>query len=288
MTLALAAARTRRIGLGPGVLIPSLRHPMVTASAIATLVTLAPDRVAIGVGSGFTGRLAMGKRPLKWADVATYVGTVQALLRGEMVEIDGAKARMLHGPGQAPARPIVVPWLIGAEGPMGQEVARQVGDGLFSSTGAAGLPWTVRLAFGTVLDGAEDPGSARVVAAAGPGATVAFHGLYEWRNPLLEAFPGSVEWAARVEALAEDERHLHIHEGHLTFVNDLDRPVITSELVSMLTFTGTADVLRGRLQDLAIQGVSEIAFQPGGPDVEWELRAFMDMASGARQLAGER
>src|ERR1019366_3406293 len=34
-----AAERTERIGLGPGVLIPSLRHPMVTASAVATLVS---------------------------------------------------------------------------------------------------------------------------------------------------------------------------------------------------------------------------------------------------------
>ena len=36
-----AAERTSRIGLGPGVLIPSLRHPMTKAAAIATLVELA-------------------------------------------------------------------------------------------------------------------------------------------------------------------------------------------------------------------------------------------------------
>ena len=36
MTLALAAERTERIGLGPGVLVPSLRHPMVNAAATAT------------------------------------------------------------------------------------------------------------------------------------------------------------------------------------------------------------------------------------------------------------
>src|SRR3990170_1343252 len=31
--MALAAQRTERIGLGPGVLVPSLRHPMVNAGA---------------------------------------------------------------------------------------------------------------------------------------------------------------------------------------------------------------------------------------------------------------
>ena len=62
MTLALAAQRTSRIGLGPGVLIPSLRHPMVNASAAATLANLAPGRVAIAIGSGFTGRMVSGTR----------------------------------------------------------------------------------------------------------------------------------------------------------------------------------------------------------------------------------
>src|SRR6185437_2243972 len=48
-----AAERTQRIGLGTGVLIPSLRHPMTTAAAIATLVSIAGERrVFVGVGSG--------------------------------------------------------------------------------------------------------------------------------------------------------------------------------------------------------------------------------------------
>ncbi|HTY55452.1 MAG TPA: LLM class flavin-dependent oxidoreductase, partial [Candidatus Binataceae bacterium] len=63
-----AAERTSRIGLGPGVLVPSLRHPMVNAAAIATLVSIAGEsRVAIAIGSGFTGRLTMGQRPMKWS-----------------------------------------------------------------------------------------------------------------------------------------------------------------------------------------------------------------------------
>src|SRR5437762_13651397 len=63
MMLALAAERTERIGLGPGVLVPTLRHPMVTASGAATLSALAPDRVAVAFGTGFAGTRAMGAKP---------------------------------------------------------------------------------------------------------------------------------------------------------------------------------------------------------------------------------
>jgi 5,10-methylenetetrahydromethanopterin reductase len=55
MTLALAAERTQSIGLGPAVIVPALRHPMVTASGAATLAALAPDRVALAFGTGFSG-----------------------------------------------------------------------------------------------------------------------------------------------------------------------------------------------------------------------------------------
>src|SRR5262245_18080128 len=82
MTLARAAERTSRIGLGPGVLIPSLRHVMTNAAATATLAQLAPGRVAVAVGAGFTGRMTLGQRSLRWRDVAAYIRALRALLRG--------------------------------------------------------------------------------------------------------------------------------------------------------------------------------------------------------------
>ena len=101
---ALAAERTSRIGLGPAVLIPNLRHPLAQASAISTLEELAPGRVVVAIGTGFTGRLAMGQKALTWAYTRRYVEQVRALLRGEKVEVDGALVQMLHADGHGPAR----------------------------------------------------------------------------------------------------------------------------------------------------------------------------------------
>ena len=157
MTLALAADRTERIGIGPGVLVPSNRHPLTTASAIAHLESLAAGRTAYAFGTGFTARHALGQRPLRWADVAEHVRTVRALLRGETVEIDGAMVAMLHGTGQAPPRPLEPPFLIGASGPKGEAVARELGGGVIGSSPIAGFEWSVWLTFGTVLDDGEDP-----------------------------------------------------------------------------------------------------------------------------------
>src|SRR4249919_2261456 len=83
MILALAADRTERIGLGPGVLVPTLRHPMVNAAATAALEAMAPVRVAVAFGTGFTGRRAMGYGSISWAYMERYIDAYQGLLRGE-------------------------------------------------------------------------------------------------------------------------------------------------------------------------------------------------------------
>src|SRR5260370_37367400 len=178
------AERTSRIGLGPGVLVPSLRHPMVNAAAIAELVGQAPGRVAVAIGSGFSGRLALGKRPMPWRQVADYVRCLKALLAGETGGWDGATIRMLHLPGFGSERPIDVPILIGADGPKGLAVAAELGDGVFSAAlpqpaAAEVADWRALFSFGTVLDEGEDPTSPPVIAAPGPPAVVLYHPSYE-------------------------------------------------------------------------------------------------------------
>lgn len=272
MTLARCAERTSRIGLGPGVLIPSLRHPMTAAASIAGLEALAPGRIVIGVGSGFTGRHTLGKRPLAWATVATYVRTVQSLLRGEQAEWEGAVTQMLHPDGFGAARPVVVPWVVGVQGPKGQAVAREVGDGAFSLFPIEGFDWMVQLAFGTVLDDGEDAGSEHAVAAAGPAVAVLLHGSYEQGAPL------DAGWVKEIEAVDARVRHLAVHDRHLISVTERDRPYITGELIRAFTYTGTRAEIGEKITASAASGVTEIAFQPAGPDVPRELRAFADAA----------
>ncbi len=277
MTLALAAERTSRIGLGPGVLIPSLRHPMANAAAIATLAQLAPVRVAVAVGSGFTGRLTLGQRPLKWSFVEAYVRALRGLLRGEEVEWDGAVMRMLQPAGFAPARPIDVPLLIGAGGPKGLATARALGDGVFVTRPLSGFAWVAQLATGTVLEPGEAPGSARVMAAAGHGAAVAYHGAYERGG--IETLPGGAAWRDQIERVPARTRHLAIHDGHLIAPNVIDRTVLNGDVLAR--YGGALDAASWRewLQRWQQEGTTELAYQPAGPDIPRELTAFARMAS---------
>lgn len=281
MTLALAAERTRRIGLGPAVLVPSLRHPMVNAAAVATLEELAPGRVAVALGAGFTGRHVLGQRAMRWADVREYVTALRALLRGEEAEWEGRPIRMVHTPGYGAPRPIDVPILLGADGPQGTAAARELADGAF----AAGLPntdpdipWRALLQFGTVLDEGEAPTDPRVVEAAGPAVSVAVHGLYERGGPAgIDGLPGGPTWRAALEELDPRTRHLAIHEGHLVALTDRDRAALADGLTGLIpafTLSGTPDDVRARVDALAAGGVTELAYQPSASDPERDLRAF--------------
>src|SRR4051795_4124277 len=294
MCLALAAERTSRIGLGPGVLVPSLRHPMVNAAATAMLVAMAPGRVEVAFGTGFSGRRAMGYRGIPWSFMASYIRAYRALLRGEVVEWEGAQMQMMHPGGHAPARPIEVPVLISALGPKGAEVARELADGLFATLQ---LPDFARefsrasyLAWGTVLDEGEDASAERVRLAGGPGTALAWHGAYEFGGQAAVAdLAGGNAWNEVVNQTPEDLRHLAVHSGHCVELNEADQAAWDSggsTLLESATLSGTTEQVRGKLGELADQGVTEIVFQPCGPDVRRELETFLEAADSSPTAAG--
>ena len=283
MTLALAAERTDRIRLGPGVLIPSLRHPMVTASAIATLVDLVgEDRVIIGAGTGFTGRRAMGQKPLKWAKFPEMIHQIQALLRGENIRYDGELISMLHWDGQAPQRPIEVPWILGVNGPRGLNTAAEMGCGVFTSRPRPDASYerlddVILLTSGAVMSGDETVDSPRVIETAGPWVSVAYHAFLEQNDQRLSTLPNADEFRRLVEQVPEDVRHLRVHEGHLTHLNDIDREVVVGESMFLSPFTLYENEVVNQITELEAHGITEIAYQPMG-DIEREMRTFASAA----------
>ena len=290
MVLALAAGRTCAIGLGPASLVPSLRHPMVTAAALSTLAGLAPGRVSTAIGTGLTGRMLLGERPMRWAAVEEYVAAVRALLRGEEASWNGSLVRLSQAEGFAARLPADVAVLIAADGPRGRAVAAELGDGVLTArvprdpAGQAGQGGQggksapqVLLAFGTVLDDGEDVASPRAVAAAGPALAAAYHAIYESKGAdAVDKLPGGRQWREAVEAVEAPRRHLAIHEGHLVALGKHDEALLAraAPLLGKWTMTGTGTDIGARLRALTPAGITEVAYQPMGPDIPRELTAF--------------
>jgi 5,10-methylenetetrahydromethanopterin reductase len=281
VTLARIAERTRRLALGIGVLVPGLRHPMAAAAAVASLEQLAPGRLALALGTGFSARYLLGQRPLPWSFVERYARALRGLLAGETVEIDGRLTRMGHPRGFAPPRPIRTPLLIAANGPRGLAVARAHGDGVMAiGAPQSGFGWSALVSPGTVLEPGEDLRSPRVFEALGPPLAMLYHAAWEQGGQALQALPGGRAWGEQIEKLEPALRHLYVHEAHLVELTERDRPHVDPALAAH-TFSGAPEQLRARAAQWSAAGVTELVYAPHGPDIPRELRAM------ARALAGE-
>ena len=271
IAVAEAARATRRIGLGTGVLIPSLRHVLATAAAIAHVEALAPGRLRVALGTGFTGRRMLGQKPLSLRTLESYVRQLRALLAGEEVEVDGAPCRLLHPLGVSARLPLTTPLWIAASGAKSTALAQQVGDGMIcAGVVPPGARDAALLAMGTVLQDGETLASPAVLERIGPAIAVVWHGTYEAVGAGVDALPGGKGWRAEVERFPARSRHLYVHEGHLVELTDRDRRNLAPELAGA-TFTGTPAQLRERAAGLAGQGVRELVYWPLGPDLAGEL-----------------
>jgi 5,10-methylenetetrahydromethanopterin reductase len=258
---------------------------MVNAAATAGLEALAPGRVVVGFGTGFTGRRAMGYGPLSWASVERYIAAYTALLRGETIQWEGATMRMLHPDGSAPARPIEVPIILSAFGPKGCEITRRLGYGLFAIPGqfpTGTFDWVTATTWGTVRDPSDIPGDDREMEAIGAGAAIAYHHAYEFGGPeALLDMPGGPQWLAVINRHPANERHLAVHDHHLIRMNEADRAGMAaggSVLADRMTVTGTAAEVRAKVAVLGELGITEIAYQPMGRNIPRELERFIAAA----------
>jgi 5,10-methylenetetrahydromethanopterin reductase len=294
VAMAAAAMKTTRIRLGTGVLIPSNRIAPVAATAFASLNQLAPGRIVFGISTGFTGRRTMGLGAVRLADMEEYIRIVQALWRGETVDIEfEGKRRPIrllnpelglintHDP---------IPLFIAASGPRARRLTAKLGAGWIDNVadverGTATLEqmraaWheagrarddlaAVAWLGGAVLDDGEPVDGPRGMAMAGPRAAMLLHraadtALAGYPAPVAmlpefaDAMAGYVEHARRFEPA--NAYYLSNHRGHLMFVRPDERPFINAEMIRRTSFTGTATDLTQRIAALAEAGFGQVVF----------------------------
>jgi alkanesulfonate monooxygenase SsuD/methylene tetrahydromethanopterin reductase-like flavin-dependent oxidoreductase (luciferase family) len=290
-----AAIKTSRIRLGTGVLIPSNRIAPVAANAFASLNKLAPGRIDIGIGTGFTGRRAMGMGAIKLAAFEEYIRVMTALLREETVEaeLEGKrhKIRLLNPElGLINTRdPIGLH--ISAYGPKGRALTAKLGAGWLNFVGGveAGIDglqdmqksWqaagrakadlsATAFALGCVLAPGEPYDSPRAMAQAGPRAAVVLHrAADEAIAGLPNATPPHPSVAEAVRAYValaktfkpDDAKYLNNHRGHLMFVKPEERQYVTADLIRTTSFTATEKVLTERVEALRDAGYTQFTVQ---------------------------
>ena len=146
--LAALGERTTRVTLGTSVVTPTFRyHPAIVAQAMATLGSLNPDRVMLGVGTGES----MNEVPvlgIEWPDFKERFGRLKEAIEimrklwtEERVTFDGEYFHLRNATVyDRPERPI--PLYVAASGESAARLAGRVADGFICTSGKGSALYT--------------------------------------------------------------------------------------------------------------------------------------------------
>jgi 5,10-methylenetetrahydromethanopterin reductase len=271
VTLAAAAQATSRLALGTWVTNPITRHPVVTASAAATLDELAAGRTYIGIGAGATGVWHLGLDAATLRQLERYVAALRELLTNGRTSWDGRTARLDW-------RRRAIPIIVAAHGPKSLRLAGRIADGVI-----VGLGVTREAVAGSleILDSA----------AAEVGRSVADLDVWFTCFWFVEEEPGQAKakaaWAATAFALHFARWGV---EGRFVPAEHREAVVALGKAYDLTTHGAVPPSQQGRYARLAQElGVSEYLRRrfvfSGTPDeVEEQVRAAVD--AGARNFDG--
>jgi 5,10-methylenetetrahydromethanopterin reductase len=297
--LGLAAQATSTIRLGTFLAIPGNRCAPTTASAIATVNRLAPGRVFLGMGTGYTSRDTFGLRPVAASKLRDFALECRGLLdRREVVHRVGKAERPIrfrHPEGLSIDTEHHVPIYVAGDGPKALEAAGQAGEGLIvtlknadamgnapavlaAALAAAGKSaeqdgrsfddaYTMWSTVICVLEPGESAASPRALEHVGAGAMMAFHS-YACHPEIADYLPPPIldrlevyekEVLSRL-GVPRDRIYQEVHAGHLASLIDGEAAVLTDEVVRMTTLTGTAEEIAAQLRALETAGLGNVSF----------------------------
>jgi 5,10-methylenetetrahydromethanopterin reductase len=137
------AARTKTLLLGTRVTDPYIRHPALTAVAIATLDEASGGRAILGIGAGGSGFRQLGISRTKPAlAVRESIEVIRRLWRGEEFEFHGEIIQWGRGGLEFGCRPDI-PIVIAARGPYLLELSGEMADAAIVASGVSlgGVEW---------------------------------------------------------------------------------------------------------------------------------------------------
>ncbi len=132
VSLTIAALEAPDATIAPLVTSPFLRHPIVTANALCSLQDLSGGRVALGLATGGSTVMAIGRAPASQAEIRDEIAALKALFAGQGIEGQGAPVKPLRFPR-------AVPIYYSAFGPKALALAGEQADGVILFAGTHSL-----------------------------------------------------------------------------------------------------------------------------------------------------
>ncbi len=269
-TLTACALVTERVTLGTSVTNPSTRHPVVAASALATIDETSGGRAMLGIGAGQSATGTLGLAPAKIADLEATIVAIRTALDPAL------HSQATRGRVEWSRR--AVPIVVHAAGPAGLGVAVREGDGVMLRLGdldEAGLAARIRELRAARAERPIDVwlyaptgiAPSRAEAAAMVAPVVSARTL----TTKVETIPSELQDAHRRFAARYDYAH------HASLQNPVNFELLTElglvdYMIDRLASVGTTADVAGWMDRMQAIGVDTLLLGGSVPD----LHSFMD------------
>ncbi|MBP7410989.1 5,10-methylenetetrahydromethanopterin reductase [Methanoculleus sp. 10] len=277
-TLAMIAANTDTIKMGPGIMNTFTDTPAAIASFMATLNEISDGRAVLGIGPGDLSTLPkLAIDPAKpVARLKEGVEQIKKLLTGEEVkktgnmeffDYDGAKLTGVTLPGKKG-----IPVYIGAQGPKMLELAGEVGEGALIN---ASNPKDFDIAIPIIKQAMEKVGKKKFDVGAYTAMSID-RDEKKARNAakIVAAFIAAGSPPPLLQRHGLDLNNVaKIKEALGRFDFKTVGGLVTDKEIDAFTIAGTPDMVKQKCEDLAKSGVTQIIFgSPLGPDMTNSIR----------------
>lgn len=293
--LALCAAATHRIKLGPGVTNPKSRIAPLTACGMATINQLAPGRAILGIGTGNTTRRTMGMPAARLAELREHVRVCRGLFEGQLTSYtEGDRHRKIKflNPDMGYINiKDPIPIYLSASGPKVAQMAGEIADGviLFGAVHPSLIKWILdNVRIGATRVG-RDPEKIYVLSmtafyltkdesdietrevreAVGPmvASSSNIFALSTHHDPELLPPDLRAELLAFTDVYRDPDapletRHLKLYGGYLQRLRPEHEALMTDKIMRATTLVGTKEQVIEAIREMRAAGVHQIAVQP--------------------------